>query len=229
MEKHISLDERSELYRPGLSDTPAHWFKKAVEFSNTFYSEEISRASKVSFEDLSPELFFSEYIWVVHATGFSAKAVSQFIPRLIPAYGSFDICGTSELDVLLSRVLPVCNNRQKAKAVWQMSKIIIKGIGDRGWEAFKKSELYPVDSLSKLPYIGNITKYHLGRNIGILDCVKPDLHFVRMAAHWGYSDAHSMITDMNRNFSYPLGIADMIAWYYASSFGTLYMKKVGQR
>ena len=35
-----------------------------------------------------------------------------------------------------------------------------------------------------LPWIGNITKWHLAKNLGV-DCGKPDIHLSRVAAHYG--------------------------------------------
>lgn len=37
-----------------------------------------------------------------------------------------------------------------------------------------------VEWLGRLPFIGNITKYHLAKNFGV-DCVKPDVHLARLA------------------------------------------------
>lgn len=39
--------------------------------------------------------------------------------------------------------------------------------------------------LDSLPMIGEVTRCHLARNIGI-DCVKPDRHMVRLALKYGY-------------------------------------------
>lgn len=229
MEQHVEIGMEAEEYRPDPNLDPTSWYKKAVEFALKYYSPEIKRAASVEFEKVTPDLFFTEYIWVVHATGFSAKAVSRFIHRLLEAYGSYIELSSLKIEEVNPKVLPIVNNKEKAKAVWTMSNQLFAGINENGWEGYKSRFLYPVDKLSKLPYIGNITKFHLGRNIGILDCVKPDLHLVRMAKYWGFSDAVSMIVSMNEGHDYPLGIADMIAWYYASHFGTGHMKKDGER
>lgn len=223
MEVHSDLDPKFIKYKPDDNTPPREWFKRAYEFANEFYYNEISRAKSVDWNKLTPEEFFVEYIWVVHATGFSAKAVSKFINKLIAAYGDF----RSPND--MSMVLNVCNNKQKATAVLKMAKMLKQGIEDSSWEEWKENNIKNVDDLSKLPYIGNITKYHLGRNIGMLDCVKPDLHFERMTKYWGYGSSYEMIVDISKDFNIKPGIADMIAWYYASTFGTLHMKTEGVR
>ena len=39
-----------------------------------------------------------------------------------------------------------------------------------------------------LPWIGNITKWHLAKNMGV-DCAKPDVHLERVASHYGTTPA----------------------------------------
>jgi endonuclease III len=229
METHIELDSDHIKYAPADTDTPKEWFKKANEFAIRYYKHEIDRALSVRFDDLTPDKFFHEYIWVVHATGFSAKAVSKFIKPLIEAYGNYNtLASLKEVDCF-PRILAICNNPQKAKSVKKTAEIMQSAILDQGWEEFKKESLNSLGKLEKLPYIGPVTRYHLGRNIGMLDCVKPDLHLIRMAKHWGYEDCEQMISDISHGYGYPKGISDMIAWYYASTFGTIGMKKKGDR
>ena len=229
MESHIKLPSSYVEYTPSDDWDAKQWFKRAFEFANAFYKHELDRASSVKFSEVGPNTFFQEYIWVVHATGFSAKAVTKFIGKLTEAYGNYKVLASDINKDRLPGILSVCNNKQKADAVYRLAKLMNDGISEHGWNNWKNKEISTVDSLSKLPYVGNITKYHLGRNIGMLDCVKPDLHFVRMASHWNYVDANEMIKDMSDGYNIPLGIADMMAWYYASTFGTTKMKKDGVR
>lgn len=229
MEVHKSLPDEYLSYKPSEGITYREWFKRAVDFSLKYYRSEIDKASSVKWELIDPDTFFSEYIWVVHATGFSAKAVGKFIPRLVDAYGPFQVLSQDSEQLRMPKILSVCNNMQKAKAVYLMANILNKGVNEQGWEDFREKNLKRVDDLENLPYIGKVTKYHLGRNIGMLDCVKPDLHFVRMQIHWGFANAAEMIKAMSEGYGMELGIADMIAWYYASTFGTINMRVEGDR
>lgn len=229
VERHENLNEEYIKYAPKKNSNPVEWFDQAYTFAKKYYEKEINKASKVNFDEVSPEWFFQEYIWVVHATGFSAKAVSKFIDRLISGYGQYNTLCDETFESCLKRVSKVCNNPQKAKAVWMTSRILSEGINNAGWETFKNNELRDVNRLVKLPYIGNVTKYHLARNIGMLNCVKPDLHLTRMKSYWNYESEEEMIRDMSSKYDLPLGISDMIAWYYASTFGTIEMKQEGQR
>jgi hypothetical protein len=96
------------------------------------------------------------------------------------------------------------------------------------WAEFRE-RMFTTSALAELPYIGKVTCFHLGRNVGLLDCVKPDLHLVRMAEHWGFSDCTEMCKSMGAGSGLPLGIVDLVTWYASSTFGTLEIKREGSR
>lgn len=231
MEPHRRLDSGIEEFRPRMEDGPRAYFKKALEFTLKYYGDEVKRMSSVRPEDVTPEFFFREYVWVVHATGFSAKAVGNFMPKLERAYGRWDQCGSEKFDTVMGRVKAVCNNPQKAKAVHATATRMVKELRNTRWDDWRKENLCRVEKLLELPYIGKVTCFHLGRNIGLLECVKPDLHLVRMAEYWKFASCEEMCRDMRKDShdSMPLGIVDLVLWYAASTFGTLDIKKDGRR
>lgn len=219
----------SEDERPPLDLGPVSYFRKALEFSERNYGPELKAAASVRIEDLTPEYFFKEYMWVVHATGFSASVVGKLVPRLSVAYGPWFVLGTREFDVVWDRISPVCANRLKCEAIWKMATLMVENIGPDGskWDDFKKSRLSDLGSLHKLPFIGPITCRHLGRNIGMLECVKPDLHLIRLASHFGFETCEEMCEAM-RPEGMPLGIVDLVLWYAASTFGTTEIRGSGR-
>ena len=227
MEPHKELPS-IENYRPDF-DADAHtYFNKALDFVTEFYLAEVGAFMSVEFDKIDADFFFREYVWVVHATGFSAKAVGKFMPRLIGAYGIYDDLAEEEFEVAFERVRKVCNNSQKAKAVWKTARLMKERIDAVGWDEFKKERLLAPHLLKELSYVGPVTCFHLARNIGLLQYVKPDLHLVRMAEHWGYSDCVEMCRDVQPG-DLPLGIVDLIFWYSASHFSTLSIRKPGGR
>jgi hypothetical protein len=228
MEPHKPLDSSTEAFRPPIND-PGAYFRAALSFARAFYSEEMDQIASVKHDLVDPELFFREYIWVVHATGFSAKAVGKFMPRLVEAYGPHEELADRSLDEAVGRVKVVCNNPQKIKAVHTTALQLRDGIKALGWEAFRKEKLSTPEKLQELSYIGPVTCYHLGRNIGLLDCVKPDLHLIRLAKHWGFPDCVTMCREMGDGSGLPLGIIDLVVWYAASHFGTLELREEGDR
>lgn len=231
MEPHKELSG-AEKFRPNPDEGPKAYFEKALAFTREFYSQEMDSIASVRFEDVSQEHFFREHIWVVHATGFSAKAVGKFMPRLLEAYGPWNLMTLDKFDDVYERVRKVCDNRQKIKAVYatadlMCSKMFVKEHAV-GWHEFKQDFLSTPAKLAELPYIGKVTCFHLGRNIGLLECVKPDLHLIRLADHWGFKDCEEMCRAV-RPDGMPLGLVDLCLWYVASFFGTIDIRKKGGR
>jgi hypothetical protein len=227
MEPHKQLDS-TEQFRPPL-DSARAYFEKAYLFAREFYSEQMDEIAAVKPESVTPELFFREYIWVVHATGFSAKAVGNFMPRLVEAYGPYQELAERSLADATGRVKVVCNNPQKIKAIHTTAVQLRDGIKLHGWDKFKEDKLSTPEKLQDLSYIGPVTCFHLARNIGLLDCVKPDLHLIRLADHWGFPDCTAMCKVMGEGYDLPLGIVDLVVWYAASHFGTIDIRKDGAR
>jgi hypothetical protein len=241
MEPRKPLREEMIEYEPSMKERPEEYFRKARIFAEKFYQEDIDRIWGTKFKEVQPNFFFMEYVFVVHATGFNAGVVTKMLPRLLSAYGLRDdgsgwdaLADRPETDMLAS-VLPVCNNPQKAKAVRKTALLMKEAMfpDDPGspaetWEEFKRGRLSSAEKMVKLPYVGRITCHHLARNLGLLDSVKPDLHLVRMAEHWGFKDCVAMCEAV-RPEGMPLGIVDLILWYASSTFGTVGVRKPGER
>lgn len=231
MEPHKKLSGTEVA--PNFSLGAKKYFSFALKFVSNNYQHEMNKISSVKFEEVDEDFFFKEYVWVVHATGFSAKAVGKFIPSLLEAYGYWDRLANESFENVMIRVKTVCNNPQKAAAVHSMAKLLVMSkVSPEGnfvsWSEWKQNNLSTPELLMKLPYIGKVTCFHLSRNIGLLDFVKPDLHLVRMAEYWGFEDCIQMCKHVQPP-GMPLGIVDLIFWYTASTFGTTSIRKEGMR
>lgn len=236
MEPHRNLPAGIESFRPSLDDGPRAYYVSAMAFARRFYGAEMSQIESVKFGEVTPDHFFREYAWVVHASGFSAKAVSKFMPRLMAAYGPWETLAREFVGDMFERIKLVCNNLPKARAVQSMARMmsdrVYSGDGasaETRWREFRDSSLSDPAGLAELPYVGKVTCLHLARNIGLLECVKPDLHLVRMAGHWGFSDCAEMCRAMRGEDDVPLGIVDLALWYSASHWGTMEIRKPGSR
>lgn len=213
---------------PTIDLNYTEYFKRAHKFAYDNYSETITRIQNTQFDNISLNFFYREYIWCVYTSGFNAKIVSKIYDNLIEIYQplftyamflDYDII-PSVIDRVRIRALEYCNNKRKVDAILAMADIL-NSVGEDHWESFKKSNLNTPDKLQQLPFIGPITKFHLARNIGILDVVKPDLHLRRIATRWGFESAEKLCRKIQEQYDLPLGIIDLIFWYSASQFGTL--------
>jgi len=69
--------------------------------------------------------------------------------------------------------------------------------------------------IRKMPYMGPVTSFHLGKNIG-LQCVKPDRHLVRMAVAAGYDSVEKMCSEIADAVGDKLSVIDLVLWRYAA-------------
>jgi endonuclease III len=220
---------------PRVEEGYMKYFEKSLIFTRDFYKEEFDRVSSTRFSEVTKDFFFKEYIWVVHATGFSASAVSKFIGKLLDSYGNIESLSSCDPEEAVGRVRIVCNNPQKIRSVHETSRILDKGIKNNGWEKFRDDNLSTPEKLGVLPYIGKVTRFHLARNIGITESVKPDLHLIRLQKHWGFESCSQMCQKMSDEHMEKTGekiengLVDLALWYAATSFSTISIRKEGDR
>jgi len=106
--------------------------------------------------------FFCEYAFVVINSGMKAQIARQIWEKVACAIRA----GWS--------VHEVFGHKGKAAAIdkiWNTRSIV--------FQQYQKAE-DKLAFLRMMPWIGDITKYHLAKNLG-LDCVKPDRHLVRIS------------------------------------------------
>lgn len=167
----------------------------------------------------SPDDFAFECFYVVCVAGFKqdyAKAISNRIIDFVKGKDNFE-----EEDLL-----KIYKNKMKVRA--------IKNI----WDNRKKyqEQFYALETtdekvefLGKLPHIGNITKYHLARNLG-LDFVKYDIWIQRLGvALYGSKDfvdrvnnsklldeikcfCDEMFNDIKQETGEKVGFIDVVLW-----------------
>ncbi len=171
----------------------ARFYANAFEYSKTHFQEEIDWARNVKFEDLTADKFLSEYVWTVLCSGFKSSIAEKTMRKVFS-------------DGFHSEVV---KHRLKRKAIEQASREFpqwfarLKDLPDKG----------RIDYLDSLPHIGPITKYHLARNIG-LDFAKPDVHLVRLAKRFGFTDVETMCSFIRERTKERIGVVDLVLWRY---------------
>lgn len=98
----------------------------------------------------------------------------------------------------------------KLQAIGETASLIARN----GFDWLKQClEVDPLSTLRSLRYIGDVTKWHLAKNIGV-DVAKPDRHLVRVAERFGYSDVHRMCREINEQCGDLVSVADLILWRF---------------
>lgn len=212
-----------------MSATVLEFYDRALTFVQANYYDRLDYYRGLRFTDTTPDLFWAEYTWVVYAAGFNSKVLDKKYPALQEAYGHWLGVGP----VRKKYVLAIIRREDKWKACLQVANMMqgaarAKAIKD-WWPAFQMTWLDTPEKLQALPWIGPVSCYHLARNIG-QDAVKPDLHLVRLAEHYGFCSPLRMCEYIRSNRQNErLGVVDLVLFYACSTWGTLAIRRPGAR
>lgn len=196
----INMNSESNDYK--------HLWNSAIKFvKDKGYKDEI----KLKFRQSETEdEFLADYVWVVFASGFRVKILEMKWQKIKRAFFNFkvkEIVKTFEKDssYFEKKVMPI-NNKRKIRAIVKTAMTIEK-------EGYKK--FLDIEKMTELPFIGNITKFHLARNLG-LQTGKPDRWMVRLAEKLGFPStvdgAQNMLEKFHSVTGIKIGIIDLVLW-----------------
>jgi len=203
---------------PSLDDGLDVYYRAAITFVERHYPDILQKYRDLQPSSIGPEWFFTEYMWCVYVSGFNSKVVDKKFSDLLAAYKTWDYICKNEED-LWANVSNIIANRRKFNAVIT-TRFLLQ---NNGWDRFRNTFLTSIEDIGKLPYMGKVMRHHLARNIG-LDTVKPDRHLVRLANHFGFSDAHTMCAVLGNRYNERIGVVDLILFYTASTYGTMELR-----
>lgn len=154
-----------------------------------------------------------EAAWVILCSGFREKIVRKAF-----GYISLCFCDWESACEILKReeqcreaALCAIRNFGKIDAIIAVCRIVDEsGFADLKRRIFSD----PLKELKKLPYIGDVTVFHLAKNLGF-DLAKPDRHLARIAKATGYDDVNKMCREISRIWGDPVSVVDTILWRWA--------------
>lgn len=163
---------------------------------------EIEYTRQLCFDKVNDEVFLMEYAFVVISSGMKNQVARRIFSKF-----------NKNLDP------QVIGHPGKRGAITLAMK------EHHEWLTQLRAASDKVSYLETLPWIGGITKYHLGRNLG-LDLVKPDRHLVRLAAKFEYPDPAAMCQVIADETGERVGVIDVVLWRYSNLTGTRDLIKV---
>jgi hypothetical protein len=176
------------------------------------YSEEVRWQESLCLANLDESHFLREYAWVVLNSGFREEVIRRrfdFISLCFCDWESANSIAIRER-VCVDAAFPVFRNRKKLEAIAFTAKLIAR----EGFERFSLPlRQNAALALQRLPYIGEVTSWHLAKNIGV-DAAKPDRHLVRVATRFGYADVSSMCKDISAAVGDRISVADLVLWRF---------------
>lgn len=163
--------------------------KKAV--IDQGYEEEIEwQANLKSCED--SEAFLGETCWVILNSGMKEQIARRIWNRIQAAW---------EEDTDISKVF---NHKGKVAAIK-----LVKSTYGKLFENYVLAE-NKIEYLKSIPFIGNITCFHLAKNLGH-DCVKPDRHLERIAKQYN-STPDVMCEKISKETGDKKCVVDIVIW-----------------
>lgn len=224
--KKKNIGKWTESY-PSL-DSIDDYYCHAEKMCEDLYAKELEYFRGLKLEDITLEIFWSEYIWCVYVSGFRASTISEKFDDLKAIYDDpLELATQNPGEIWDNGVKNVFANEQKFISIYKTACILWKYHqkykGSSWFYYFKKDYLSNIDDMIKLPYIGPVTSYHLARNVGF-DAVKPDVHLVRLSDFFSYKDPQTMCLLLSKKYKERLGVVDLILWYAASTWGTYYLR-----
>lgn len=166
---------------------------------------DIDRAK--TWRELDENAFLAEYCWVVFAAGFKVSILEEKFEELQRVFKQFEPDAVARMRSIGVKALPI-KHENKANGFLKGAKLVHKA----GWDDFKAGLAKDgVDALKVLPWIGDVTKYHLAKNIGLADVAKPDVHLEWCAEHCA-AEVDELVSYLASKYQMTKHKVDAVLW-----------------
>lgn len=178
------------------------------------YSDEVVWQASQDFEGVSESDLLKESAWVILCSGFRESVIRKKFSYLSLCFCDWQ--SAKEIvackDVCRDTSLKSFGHKGKIEAILQVAELVV----EKGFAKLKQEiKRSPLESLKQIPYIGNVTAWHLAKNLGI-PVAKPDRHLVRLANIMGYHDVQRFCGDVAEISGDAIQVVDIVFWRYAT-------------
>ena len=173
------------------------------------------RINETTFKNIKSKAFLAEYCWVVYVSGFKVSIVEEKFPLLKSAFKEFDLQALSRMRSL-TQALKVVNHKGKAEGFLEGAKKIHK----EGFVNFKnRLRKDGIGVLCELPFIADITKKHLAKNIGFKDVAKDDIWLERIKELTSAKNVEELTSHLSKQYGESEHVIDVVLWRYCADNG----------
>lgn len=177
-------------------------YREYIEFLENLLKER-------PYKTISKDELFREYVWVVFTCGFKADTVRKHWEQIKDMLDNFDVEKVRQMDYNdLFDKCPI-KNKRKVSALHETCQTLDTEFLTKVKQI--KSENQAKEIFQSLPFIGEVTVFHIMRNLGI-DCFKPDRHIVNLAKILEIEERDLFQVLQAHNKSKYIGITDFILW-----------------
>jgi hypothetical protein len=170
------------------------------------YAEDVDWAEGLGRVKVDAHYVVQEGAWVILNSGFRYAVARKLWPRMLDAFHGFEPERVDASCLPAARL--VLRHEGKLAAMVELARVVRA----EGVEAILLDARDP-PRLTRLPYIGRITCWHLAKVLGV-DCVKPDVHLQRAATVAGYPSALALCQDIRDTIGDRLTVVDSVLWRY---------------
>jgi len=177
------------------------------------FEREIAWQEEASLRQVTPTVFVQEAAWVVLCAGMRESVVRN---RFLQLGDAFERWAPERIAHNTSscrrRALRLFNHAAKVNAIVDIAvDVALQGVEPflRGMEAEGPT------FLSRLPFIGDVTCFHLAKNLGFATA-KPDRHLQRMARALGFAGAQALCEAIADVLAEPVQVVDIVMWRFAT-------------
>ena len=173
------------------------------------FESDIEWAEKLAHVLPTQSYVLREHAWVVVNSGFKYTVARKLWPALSDAFHQFRDAEriASFTDADRQRALDVLGHERKIDAIIAMAD----HVEEHGIEKIVADAATPL-RLTRLPYIGKITCWHLAKLLGA-DVAKPDVHLGRAAMACSMT-VEALCAGLAREAGTRITVVDSVLWRY---------------
>lgn len=177
------------------------------------YFDEIDYYQSLQFTDITEKQFIKETAWVILSSGMRENVIRKKFSYISDAFLYWSVQNVClNIDTCRKNALAIFNNDKKIDAI--LSIIVLTS--DIGFDLIMHQiHEEGISYLKTLPYIGEITAYHIAKNLG-LNYSKPDRHLCRIADVCGYNSPQIMCQEIAQIVGDEEKVIDLVLWRYAT-------------
>lgn len=154
--------------------------------------------------------FLREYAWVILNSGFRESIIRRLFSRIEAAFFHFESAAmiSRKWRKCEANALEVFGSQRKIRAIVDVSRRVAR----QGLSSIYDPHSVP-RLLLPLPFIGDVTKAHLLKNLGC-NVAKDDRHLRRLSKSIGFSCGPDLCDEVAQLTGHPVSVVDTVLWRF---------------
>jgi hypothetical protein len=192
---------------------------RAIAFAQMAHGDQMALISAhLRLSEYTPSRFLADYAWIVLSSGFSAQVMGKKFQEVGKILRGFDPAKINRS--VLEKGVGLINHRAKWDAILQTAWLL----KSNGWDLFRETYLVSLETMRKLPRIGQVTQYRLAICLG-MDMATPSEALDLIGEHFEVRDPQLLCRQVKIRVREARDLylcqIDFALWCYLSHSGKL--------